>query len=126
MKAMEYAEWVVENREKAEEIVHLGISTVITDSFNERATEEIKRRTAVLMHESMARGMADRGVMARQAEFQGEREIILSAFTQFQQSPESYMGYVYNMWNSAEVKAARLESLTLWGHIKQWWRYRKG
>ncbi len=125
--AVDYFGWFQEGQDK-----ELGVHVVVTDKIAEEAA---KYREAVTMPMvfAMARAMVESGLepVGAKVAVEGDPalqrdDVYLWAEGRFTGKMEDYVILAHNMWQREQRRRKALESLSLWGHLRQWLRYKRG
>ena len=129
LEAVDYFQWLAKNKEVKDE---QGMCVLITDAA---VREGEKWGQFIVMHGMMEMSHAlycfgKKPVesiigVERDSTLRAE-ELYLTFGSEFEGTTDQYLVLAYHMWKREQDECRRLECLSLWGHIKQWFRWRIG
>jgi hypothetical protein len=123
--AITYKEWVEENKEQVPEM--WGIQSVITDALvhDNKVRDEVRK----LASDALARATAENGLIPVSFSNKEWNDAMCKTLSEYSYmevikstSELAYLQIAYKAWQGAENKLYNINKLSLWGHIKMWWK----
>ena len=129
MEVVDWNKWITEPHKTQYE---LGVRIWVADKLLSRYLEAV-REGCELMCDRIAKVSVRDGTFPTLDAIESERDIPLRAYDislitkqDFSATPERYMAMAFHHWQLENKENERLASLSLWGHIKQWWVHKRG